>query len=264
MSWASVKPMANDPIEAGYYPLALESYEIKTTKPESGSKLMYAARFRIEESGMPELDTAIGRAITDWFVVGADDDPGAEDQSTLNDEENRGIRKMKRLAEAANFVPDDPEGEITTDLLLEILDGCTGKRIEAFITKKNENNNIQAYFKLGERPLGLASKPKTGSLTQKATAQASKTNNIFQAQAAAKAAKATISVTTVKPKIAKPTIVEEDLDEVEAALPAKKVVKAVKTKAPAAIKCPLGCGEEIAYKDLAAHAEVCTGDSENE
>lgn len=249
MSWKSVKPMANDPVEPGYYPLALESYEIKTTKPESGSKLMYAVRFRIEESGVPEIDKSMGRTLMDWFVVGTEDDPGAEDSATLNDDENKGVRKVKRLSEAAEVEPSDSEADVSTDLLLEILDGCIGKQVTAFITKKGENNNINSYFKTGERPLGLETgKSKGGAGSSKPMNKFAPKTNIFQAQQAAKKAKA-----APKPAI---VVVEDEIEEVA---PAPKV--ASKGKAPTSIICPMGCGEKIAYKELAAHAESCTGES---
>lgn len=256
MSWKSVKPMANDPVEAGYYPLALESYEIKTTKPESGSKLMYAVRFRIEESDVPEISKSMGRTLMDWFVIGTDDDPGAEDEATINDEENKGIRKLKRLSEAAEVEPTDPEGNVTTDMLLEILDGCIGKQVTAFVNKKGENNNINSYFKTGERPIGLDSGKKMVSGGAKPnTSKFAPKPNIFQATAAAKAAKA--AMTAKPPKnVVVAEVVEEEIEEAPAP---KKAVKG--GKAPASIICPMGCGEKIEYKMLAAHAETCTGES---
>src|SRR6185437_14353694 len=98
--------------DSGNYPVMLKSFELKTTKPEKGSKLMFQASFECAENDHPALQSYAGKSINDWFVVGTDNDPGVENSDTLNSGKSMGVQKIKALAKAAGVEPDDPDGEI--------------------------------------------------------------------------------------------------------------------------------------------------------
>lgn len=252
MSWKETKSNLFSAVDKGNYPLILESYEIKTTKPEKGSKLMYVAHFKVEENDDEGLQKYVGRVITDWMVVGEDNDPGAEEEETMNSGVNKGVAKIKRISEAAEVEPDDPDADVSQDLIEEVLDKAIGVSIIARIDKKGpkggENNNVNGYFKVGEVQIGLDTVVKKGSKFGKP-----ETKSIHELK------------TNVKPKAKLLTIVPDDEDD-EGALPPPKATAKPATKAKTAKKvdCPMDCGEKIDYADLPKHVQKCKGPADED
>jgi len=267
MPWKNQKSNMFEAVPAGNFPFALEEYVLKTTKPEKGSKLMYQASFKVLENDVDELQPYVGRVFSDWWVVGTDADPGAEEAETLNSGVNPGCAKIKRLAEATENEPD-PDEDITIEGIDDILSAAVGTEFVGHITKKgpkgSEQNNINGYFKVGERQLGLDSPAKPN---KKSGGAESGPKSIHAMKQAAQA-KALVKAPLVEyeeeedapaPKKLNKAKVAVVVDDDEDAVPTPKAKKAGK---PKDIQCPLDCGTPIPYDKLADHVAKCKGPSE--
>ncbi len=249
MSWKDTKSNMFAAVPKGNYPLVLESYEVKTTKPEKGSKLMYVGHFKVEDNDDDGLQPYVGRVLIDWMVVGTDSDPGAEEEETLNNGLNKGVAKIKRITEAAEVDADDPDSDITADLIEEVLEKSIGVSIIGRVKDTSPDmNNINAYFKVGEVQIGLDSPNKKAAGNKFKAKPETKSIHQLKTEAAAK-----------KAKPVKAVVVDDDDDNDEDSLPPPKKVAGKTEKGGKKVECPMDCGQKVEYKDLAKHVQKCKG-----
>ncbi|MCH7759818.1 hypothetical protein IIA15_00230 [candidate division TA06 bacterium] len=136
-------------VDDGIYLLAVESLE--ETVSQSG-KLMYHLTARIEEPS-----DFSGLFQNEYFCVGTDDDPGADDPETWR--KSISARILKRFIKAAQIPMDgdmdmicaSAEGSKFLARIIQIVDD--GKKNPEY--KGNISNSLKGFFTVGEREVGL-------------------------------------------------------------------------------------------------------------
>jgi len=111
--------------------------------------LMYRAQYSIAE---PE--PYVGYPQYDYFVIGTTDDPQADDPETWK--ASIGARQLKRMFKAAQVPMSDDIDEMCAMAVGQQLIGVVGQQVTKRGTPMNQ---INGYYALGEREVGLEHKP---------------------------------------------------------------------------------------------------------
>lgn len=212
-------------VDDGIYLLVVESLEEMVS--QSG-KLMYHLTARIEEP----TDFS-GLFQNEYFCVGTDDDPGADDPETWR--KSISARVLKRFIKAAQIPMEgdmdvicaSAEGSKFLARIIQVVD--SGKKNPEY--KGNITNSLKGFFTVGEREVGLDGGGDAPSPPPPvATKPAART-------APAKRASAKVAATKPAPK------------------PAASVVSKLKpaaAKKTTTIACGI-CQEQVPRADFAAH-----------
>lgn len=245
--------------ESGNYPIALTDFEITTTKPESGNKLMFALEFTVQENDHPSLQSYIGKTCKDWAVIGMDNDPAVQDEDTLENVKNLGVQKLKALIVAAECEPDGA-ADLTVDMLHSLLDDATGVPVIGRVKRRGKGmdaqHSINGYLKMGEVQIGTLGTPEPKA-AQKKTSFKPQLKAVDGGKAGAKA-------------VAEKLLTQADYEDAELAdaekpIHTEKPAKAAKkVKAAKTLTCPLGCGSTVAYDNLASHVAGCSGEASDD
>lgn len=130
------------------YTMAVQNLDVTHSKKGT---LMVAATFEVVQP-----TSYAGMTHREWYVLGNDDDPEAEDPETWK--RQSGARNLKRLAKATGAVLD-PELETTCQNLL-------GQQFDVLVIQETEKggeydgrirNRIQSYYACGEQVPGSLS-----------------------------------------------------------------------------------------------------------
>lgn len=145
-------------VDAGVYQVSIGSLDEKASK---SGKLMYDARLEIVEPA----DFA-GMGIFEMFVIGNDEDPDANEESTWI--KSIGCRRMKQMLKAAQ-VPLDTDMD-------NVIAAAVSQQLVVSVTQETETegdyagrvrNRISAFYPLGHKEVGIApgqaSKPKAAA-----------------------------------------------------------------------------------------------------
>jgi hypothetical protein len=151
-------------VDPGIYQVAIG--ELEETASKSG-KLMYNARIEIIEP----TDFA-GMGIFESFVIGSDDDPDAQEETTWN--KSVGCRRLKQMLKAAQVPLDnDMDNVVAAALQQQLVVSVTqevddGSRDPQYVGRVR--NRIGAFYQLGHKEVGVAPAAPAKPATPKAVA----------------------------------------------------------------------------------------------
>ena len=170
--WDSVPD--NLVVDEGIYQLVISSLEEKVS---AAGNLMFALESVIED---PLTFGAL--TMRDWFVIGNEEDPLAEDPETWR--KARGAQKLKRFLKGAQVQLDADMDIVCANavdsrfLAKIVIDIDDGKKNPEY--KGQQRNRMTSYFAIGTRDIGVsgnaaesppATKPTPGKVKAKAKAK---------------------------------------------------------------------------------------------
>jgi hypothetical protein len=201
---------------------------------------MYRAQYSIAE---PE--PYVGYPQYDYFVIGTADDPQAEDPETWKN--SIGARQLKRMFKAAQVPMSDDIDEMCAVATGQQLIAVVGQQITKRGTPMNQ---INGYYALGEREVGLEQKPAAARGRVPARAPVAAPRTAAAPRAAAPAAPPQRLAPAARPAPGRP------------AAPAPPPANPKKGGAAGAMtKCAV-CGESVPRAEFAQHVQAHGGGEE--
>lgn len=135
---------------------ALQIAQVEETETAGGPEaalpagcLMYRAQYHISEP-----DPYVGYPQYDYFVIGTEQDPEAQDPETWK--QSIGARQLKRMFKAAQVPMSEDIDDMCATAAGQQLVAVIGQQITKRGTPMNQ---INGYYALGEREIGVDQKP---------------------------------------------------------------------------------------------------------